>query len=682
MPLHGYGLLIGKITASRRQRTGSPHWLLMVQPAAAAHPPYRVAVNLQSTQAGSPPEVQFQVVDIEAEGTPQAKALVGRLGHMGASQNFLVADNTGAVPRLDFVRGGLLNLTQFKDVPAGQNPFRSEFERALQQAAASDRSGGALVAVFGTAYPINQQTGAAQPTGFEGVDNIHMNQGSMNTVNGAPHYRENGSNQDGGLIFLLPTGARGFFMKFHTQTLATDDDGNPTVTGIARLDETPTGVRRAIMPAPPHSNGAAARPAAARGSKRRHGAPGDHAASAAGPVVSTAPAALAKGFVFADPNPEDADQVFKPDDDKDTYKTPFVMAYSKGRTRGPVPAPRGYPTMSLTDVTGVAPPGYVEDAGGKSIVFDMAGDTGAPSELKLSQEMKVTELMTRNAATVQPAFLFHVGDVVYFYGEEDYYYSQFYKPFQGYPAPIFAIPGNHDGITYNKDMVSLQPFRSAFCAPKPARWEGAGGILRTSMTQPGVYFTLDAPMVSIIGLYSNCGESLGWLDEQQLLFLYHELTRLKEKREADGQAVIIAIHHCPRWFSGQEQADQTSLAIDRACAKAGFWPDAVVSGHAHVYQRIVRQDSGRDVPYIITGAGGYAVSPREELAKDLMATLTKGGNRLARFLPESGYVRVRVSRQANSNPTLSFEYNSVKQTSNEPDDVCAVDLVTRKLTIG
>ena len=27
--------------------------------------------------------------------------------------------------------------------------------------------------------------------------------------------------------------------------------------------------------------------------------------------------------------------------------------------------------------------------------------------------------------------------------------------------------------------------------------------MRSAMTQPGVYFTLDAPMVSIIGLYSN-----------------------------------------------------------------------------------------------------------------------------------------------------------------------------------
>ena len=51
------------------------------------------------------------------------------------------------------------------------------------------------------------------------------------------------------------------------------------------------------------------------------------------------------------------------------------------------------------------------------------------------------------------------------------------------------------------------------------------------MIQPGVYFTLDAPLVSIIGLYSNCGESLGWLDEPQTSFLYNELVRLKKLQE-------------------------------------------------------------------------------------------------------------------------------------------------------
>jgi len=35
--------------------------------------------------------------------------------------------------------------------------------------------------------------------------------------------------------------------------------------------------------------------------------------------------------------------------------------------------------------------------------------------------------------------MFHLGDVVYNFGEWNYYYDQFYEPFRNYAAPIFAI---------------------------------------------------------------------------------------------------------------------------------------------------------------------------------------------------------------------------------------------------
>ena len=47
-----------------------------------------------------------------------------------------------------------------------------------------------------------------------------------------------------------------------------------------------------------------------------------------------------------------------------------------------------------------------------------------------------------------PAFFFHLGDVVYYFGEGRYYYDQFYEPFRAYDRPIFAIPGNHDGMIF------------------------------------------------------------------------------------------------------------------------------------------------------------------------------------------------------------------------------------------
>jgi Calcineurin-like phosphoesterase len=103
----------------------------------------------------------------------------------------------------------------------------------------------------------------------------------------------------------------------------------------------------------------------------------------------------------------------------------------------------------------------------------------------------------------RPSFFFHLGDVVYYYGEQQYYYDQFYHPYKEYPGPILAIPGNHDGITHPNGVSSLQGFISGFCDDKPRFWKEAGGIKRTTMTQPGVYFTLDAPLVSATSTISR-----------------------------------------------------------------------------------------------------------------------------------------------------------------------------------
>ena len=168
------------------------------------------------------------------------------------------------------------------------------------------------------------------------------------------------------------------------------------------------------------------------------------------------------GYIFADFDPNDSSGKYIPDNDADTYKTPIVQQQSLGHTRGPVPTPRVNPLMTLASVVGASPPGYTNDSSGQSIAFDVIGDSGAPSQLKLEgYETKVTDLLSRDAAASRPAFLFHVGDVVYFYGEQDYY-GQFYEPLRAYPAPIFAIPGNRDGVIYSASMVSLDAFQHAF----------------------------------------------------------------------------------------------------------------------------------------------------------------------------------------------------------------------------
>ena len=47
--------------------------------------------------------------------------------------------------------------------------------------------------------------------------------------------------------------------------------------------------------------------------------------------------------------------------------------------------------------------------------------------------------------------------------------------------------------------------------------------------------------------------------------------------------------------------------IDTCCQAAGIWPDLVISGHAHLYERYTRvmKADGRQIPYIVAGNGGY-----------------------------------------------------------------------------
>jgi uncharacterized protein YukJ len=631
MTLPTYGLLIGRPVASRPQSGGHPHWLVMVQPSLENHPAYRVAVNLESTESDAPQAIQYQVIDIaanDAGGTQGLRDLVAKLRGIGAMDSF----QTGAgMPALDFVRGGLLDPAGFQAIPEDANPLKDAFQQALAAAITADETGG-LLAVFGTGYPVQPGTSRPPSTGYTGVDNIHMNQGAPNRIGAGNYYLENGPNQDGGLIFLAKDGsAKAFFVKFQTQLLNTDANGNPTTTENSAIDSN-MAASKAVLKAAPAVMAALTAPAT--------------------------PVGVPTGYIFSDPD-EDAVESFVPDIDTH-FQTPFVQQIANGQQRTPVPAPRlNVPAfMDLTSVVGNGAPGYTDAGGVQTLQFDLIGDSGAVTAAKLQGAMSVGELMTAMAKQSPPAFCFHVGDVVYYYGEKQFYYGQFAEVFKEYPAPIFAIPGNHDALTFDPTQTPMDSFQAAFCAATPGIWDGFGGVRRSTMTQPGVYFTLDTPLVSIIGLYSNAGESGGWLNDQQYAFLLGELQRLQPLRTNKQRAVILAIHHLPKWFPNAK--DPTSAALDAHFAQAGLWPDAVIVGHAHLYQRVVRQASAgapRDIPYMVNGGGGYGIVATQKSGGAYVQAL---GPALATVVNEEGFLRATATKTAGQF-TLQFDYHSAKR---------------------
>jgi hypothetical protein len=271
------------------------------------------------------------------------------------------------------------------------------------------------------------------------------------------------------------------------------------------------------------------------------------------------------------------------------------------------------------------------------IIFHALGDSGAPNAGKYKNEITVADQLAMDChnadAANRPAFLFHLGDVVYDFGESQYYYDQFYDPFRNYPAPIVAIPGNHDSfITPNTPpaQTPLTIFSRNFCATEPMITPEAGSLHRTAMTQPGVYFTFDAPFVRIIGLFSNSLEDPGVISSNggkwsnvpdfQLPYLAAQLKKIKDQKYTG--AVLLAVHHPPFSYAppkkgsgagGNHGSSSAMLRqIDTICQQQGVYPHAVLSAHAHNYQRYTRtirfSNKNFEVPFIVCGDGGHNVN--------------------------------------------------------------------------
>ncbi|MGA2986915.1 MAG: metallophosphoesterase [Terriglobia bacterium] len=384
----------------------------------------------------------------------------------------------------------------------------------------------------------------------------------------------------------------------------------------------------------------------------------------------------------------------QPSPDPSGFKDPVTDQKLQGLTTlGVAPEPAGgatEPVLTLEQVygsAGAAKVQAIQQAG--QIVFHSVGDTGSvvgPATQALVADKMVSDFSEANAADV-PSFLFHLGDFVYYFGEATYYYDQFYEPYRDYPAPILGIAGNHDGVVYASDPApTLSAFLRNFCAPSPAPSPDAGGLLRTTMTQPGVYFTLDAPFVKILGLYSNVLEDPGVissengankiLDNRQVSFLTTALARAKSDNFTG--AIIIAVHHPP--FTGGSDHGGSPLMlqdIDSACQKAGVWPHAVFAGHAHNYQRYTRIANNYQIPYVVAGCGGH--SPLSKMRSTYRTPFKIDDTLTLESYDDTDYGYLRVVANAE---TMSIEFHPQSDggVTKTPDDVVTITLATHLIS--
>jgi len=269
-----------------------------------------------------------------------------------------------------------------------------------------------------------------------------------------------------------------------------------------------------------------------------------------------------------------------------------------------LPPPTGAPPfrLSLESILDAQTIQGIQKSG--KLVFHSVGDTGGVNTPTYIEG--VARFMECDCTLLQPparpSFFYHLGDVVYYDGESANYWPEFYEPYQGYPLPIVAIPGNHDGdVDPTTGETSLQAFVRNFCSQAAVFSPDNREAPRETMTQPNVYWTLNTPLVTIIGLYSNCPEGGQIGNPQQTWFV-------SELKDADpALPLIVAVHHPIYSAYGAHPGSQhLKDLLEQSCTTAGRSPDMVLTGHVHDYQRFSAPLPGKqDVPFIIAGAGGY-----------------------------------------------------------------------------
>jgi hypothetical protein len=290
----------------------------------------------------------------------------------------------------------------------------------------------------------------------------------------------------------------------------------------------------------------------------------------------------------------------------------------------PLPKPVGSPPYHF---------GVPSPAGAKTLDFHVIGDTGGIKHP--APQQFVADAMVKEQEGV--AFAYHVGDVVYFNGQESEYYGQFYEPYQFYKPEILSIPGNHDGTPFDEASVSL----SGWCRYFMNGW-GLDALGQDAMRQkpglPNVYWTLTSAQVTIVGLYTNIVEH-GSIDSVQQQWFTHELATAPVDRP-----LIVAMHHPVYSFDGHHSGSPAMAdVLQHAINDSRRVPNLVLAGHVHNYQRITRMIGAYTVPFIVIGNSGYWHLHKVKDAKSGTLDPATGATLIAFDDTHHGYIRFEVS---------------------------------------
>lgn len=278
--------------------------------------------------------------------------------------------------------------------------------------------------------------------------------------------------------------------------------------------------------------------------------------------------------------------------------TPFSHGTQKFET---LPEPIGQPPYHY-ELSAALPQIEADVATAGKLVLHVAGDTGGIKSPEFQASVAAAMKGDLNKPVKEvPRFFYHLGDVVYYNGQIEDYYGQFYEPYEHYGAPILGIPGNHDGDPIGPPQTSLDGWTRYFMTPDTRINPESHDAPRATMSLPNPYFTLNCPLATIVGVYSNVPEG-GSIDSVQQQWLTNELATAPRDK-----ALIVAIHH-PIYSFDDHHSGSARMAdvLQHAINDSRRVPNMVLTAHVHNYQRIERElVVGKQTPFLVVGNGGY-----------------------------------------------------------------------------
>lgn len=256
--------------------------------------------------------------------------------------------------------------------------------------------------------------------------------------------------------------------------------------------------------------------------------------------------------------------------------------------------------------------------------FIVIGDTGEGDPSQFSLIARYMDLARQDAVK----FLVISSDVIYPAGAMSNYERNFYLPFNRFPKPIYAIPGNHDWFD------ALEGFNANFLTPDAARAALAARVaadlhvsstntakiedlvsraqkLRSAYgvdngTQRAPFFEIQTPDFALLAIDTGIQRTI---DDQQRAWLTGALER------ARGKFIMAVLGH-PRFAGGHDTSvgDAKFSALYAQLEAAGV--QVFMAGDTHDFEYYGPQAApgGRSAHHFVNGGGGAYLSMGGALA--------------------------------------------------------------------